>query len=200
MKPTLLALSLTTLIPLAACQSESSPSITDRISQATSEAAEKIQDAAGDAAAKVREEMATSNLRLGGGADGLPKAELSPEGDLIIGGQAIPLDAAQREKVLAFREQLVEVAAGGADIGIQGASLATKALGDAAAAIASGETAGLEAKIEAEADAIRDAAQALCNRIPELRAARDALVVAVPEFAPYAALDKNDLGNCHVEA
>ena len=122
------------------------------------------------------------------------------EGDLIIGGQAIPLDASQREKVLAFREQLVEVAAGGADIGIQGASLATKALGDAAAAIASGEAAGLEARIEADADAIRDAAQALCNRIPELRAARDALVAAVPEFAPYAALDKNDLGNCHVEA
>ena len=126
------------------------------------------------AVTEIREEFATEDMDLGRGRNDEPMAKLSPQGDLIIGGQAIPLDASQREKVLAFREQLVEVAAGGADIGIQGASLATKALGDAAAAIASGETAGLEAKIEAEADAMRDAAQALCNRIPELRAARDA--------------------------
>lgn len=200
MKPSLIALSLAALLPLAGCQSESSPSITDRISQATADASAKMKEAAGEAAAKIREEMATGNLSLGGGADGLPKAELSPQGDLIIGGQALPLDEMQKQRVLAFREQLVEVAVGGADIGIQGASLATKALGDAAAAIASGETADLEAKIESEAGAIREAAQALCNRLPELRAARDALVAAVPEFAPYAALDKNDLDNCNVEA
>ena len=35
---------------------------------------------------------------------------------------------------------------------------------------------------------------------PLLPAARDALVAAIPEFAPYAALDTNDLDNCKVEA
>ncbi len=198
MKPSLLVLALAAVLPLAACQSETS--IADRLSQASSEASEKIREAAADAGAKVREEMATGNLTLGGGTQGLPKAELSPAGDLIIGGQALALDAAQREKVLEFRKQLVEVAVSGADIGVQGASLATQALGEAAAAISSGDTAGLEAKVEAEADAIRQAAQALCDRLPQLRAARDAVVAAIPEFAPYAALDTNDLDNCKVEA
>jgi hypothetical protein len=82
----------------------------------------------------IREEMATKNLDIGQGSDSLPRAELSPEGDLLIDGKAISLTAAQRKLLLDYRGQLAGVAEAGAEVGIQGAAIATAAMKEAAKA------------------------------------------------------------------
>ena len=40
------------------------------------------------------------------------------------------------------------------------------------------------------------ALQALCDRLPQLLAAQDAFVAAVPEFAPYADANRDDISEC----
>ena len=148
---------------------------------------------------QIREEMATRNLSLGKGRNGEPRAELSPAGDLVIDGQPVPLDAAQRGKVLAYRGELAAVAEAGAAVGLQGAELAKDAVGSALAAVASGPTAEeVEREVNAKAAGIEASAKALCGRLPALYAAQQELVAAVPAFEPYAGMDEGDVADCRV--
>lgn len=149
--------------------------------------------------ADVREELASENLNLSHGRAGLPDAEISPQGDLIIDGKQIALDAGQRQLVLEYRGRLAEVAESGARVGMEGAALAGKAIKEATRAALNGDTANLEARIEAEADAIRVSAKALCEHLPALHQAQRRLAAAVPEFAPYATMDEKDYHDCHAE-
>lgn len=159
-----------------------------------------INAALDEARAEIREEFATKNMTLGKGLDGQPRAEISPQGDLLIGGEAVPLDAAQRGLVLAYRTELVAVAETGANLGLDGASLATDAVGAALKAAASGQDAeAIKAEIQAKAAGMQANAQALCDRLPALHAAQQALAEAVPAFAPYAAMDEQDIADCKVE-
>lgn len=159
-----------------------------------------VKAALEEARAEIREEFATKNMTLGKGSKGEPRAEISPQGDLLIGGEAVPLDAAQRELVLAYRTELVAVAETGANLGLDGASLATDAMGAALKAAASGQDAdAIKAEIEAKAAGMKASAQALCDRLPALHAAQQALAGAVPAFAPYAGMDEQDIADCKVE-
>ncbi|WP_295363234.1 hypothetical protein [Arenimonas sp.] len=159
-----------------------------------------INTALDEARAEIREEFATKNMTLGRGAKGEPRAEISPQGDLLIGGEAVPLDAAQRELVLAYRTELVAVAETGANLGLDGASLATDAVGAALKAAARGEDpAKIEAEIQAKAAGMKASAKALCDRLPALHASQQALAEAVPAFAPYAGMDEQDVADCKIE-
>ena len=149
--------------------------------------------------AEVREEVANENLSLGRGKDGEPPAEITPAGDLLIDGQAVPLTAAQREKMLAYRTELAGVAEAGATIGLRSAGLAKDAAATAIAGALRGDDSGaIEAKIKEDAAGIEESARALCDGLPRLYAAQQALVDAVPEFAPYAEMDEADIDDCHV--
>lgn len=185
-------LSLLLIVPvlaLAACtggQDDAGPGL---VARATQEIREEI-----------RKELATENLSLGKGRNGEPRAELSPEGDLLIDGEAVPLDPAQRERVLAYRSELAAVAEAGAEIGLESASLAKEAVGSALQAVASGKSpASVEEAAKARAAEIEASAKALCDRLPGLYAAQQALVEAVPEFAPYAGMDESDVADCRVK-
>lgn len=151
------------------------------------------------AQAEIRKEMATQPLDIGKGAEGLPNAALTPEGELLINGEKVPTTPGQREKLLAYRSQLVGLAESGAVVGIQAAAVATDALKEAAKAALSGDKAGVEARIKPKAEAIEAAAQALCDRLPALLEAQRAAAEAVPEFAPYANMDEKDVLECSVE-
>lgn len=100
----------------------------------------RIQDALDAASAK----LATANIPVGArihegvrvddSGTALPKAEITPQGDLLVEGKAVPVDAAQRQLLLDHRANLVAIAqagiaigAQGADLGMQGASLGLKA-------------------------------------------------------------------------
>lgn len=147
----------------------------------------------------IREEMATQNLDIGQGIAGLPRAELSPQGDLVIDGKAITLTDAQRKTLLAYRSQLAGMAEAGAEVGIQGAAVATAAMKEAAKAALSGNQPEIEARIKAQTDAIKLSAQALCDRLPALLESQRAAAQLVPEFAPYANMDEQDIIECNTE-
>lgn len=147
----------------------------------------------------IRDEMATQNLDIVQGIAGLPSAELSPQGELLIDGKKVDLTPAQRELLLAYRAQLASVAEAGADIGIQGAAVATAAMKEAAKAALEGNGAEVEQRIKAQADAVKVAARALCDRLPALLEAQRAAARAVPEFAPYANMDEKDILECQAD-
>lgn len=151
------------------------------------------------AASGIREELATENITLNRSGSNLPRAELSPQGDLIIDGKAMPMNPKQRELALAYRVHLANVAESGARVGLAGAALAGKAMQEAAKAALSGDEVDVEARIEAEADSVRASARTLCERLPALYAAQQQLAEAVPEFAPYATMEQKDYTDCHEE-
>ncbi|WP_374604035.1 hypothetical protein [Arenimonas sp.] len=149
-------------------------------------------------AREVREEMATENLDLGR-QSGLPRAELTPEGEMLIDGQPVGLDPAQRELALAYRGNVAAIAEAGAGLGMQGAALAKESIGIAINGLLSGEgTAAVEKNAKDKAREIETVAKSLCERLPALYESQQALAAAVPEFAPYADMDESDIDDCHV--
>lgn len=147
----------------------------------------------------IREEMATKNLDIGEGVAGLPSASLSPQGDLVIDGKTVALTPEQRQRLLDYRSQLAAVAEAGAEVGIQGAAIATEAMKEAAKAALSGDKASIEERMKAQTDAIKVSAQALCDRLPALLEAQRAAAELVPEFKPYANMDEKDITDCTSE-
>jgi len=147
---------------------------------------------------EIREEMANENLDLGRG-DGQPRAEITPEGELIIDGKPVGLDASQRELAMAYRADVAAIAEHGARIGMEAADLAKGSVGIAIQGLFSGEgTDAVEKNVESKAKDIEVAAMALCDRLPALYQSQQALAAAVPEFAPYANMDESDIDDCHV--
>jgi hypothetical protein len=147
---------------------------------------------------EARKEIAKENFSFT--VDGLPKAEITPQGELLIGGVAVATTPEQKALVAAYRTQVSEIAHAGIGVGVQGADLAGKAVTEAIGGVLSGNTDQIEQRIEKEAQGIKDAALKLCDRLPALKAAQDKLAAAVPEFKPYARMDDQDVKDCRVDA
>jgi hypothetical protein len=143
---------------------------------------------------EARRELADSNIKLA--RDGSNRAEITPQGDLLIDGKTIAVDAAQRTLLLEYRGQVVAIAEAGIGIGIEGADLAGKAVGEALKGVFTGNTDQIEQKIEAEAKGIEQAAIKLCERLPALLDAQNRLATALPAFQPYARMDQTDIDDC----
>ena len=196
-----IALALTLALAGTAC-GEQARSTAQQIADETRKGVAEATAAGGEvdkALAEARRKLQEENLSLQV-EDGGPKAELTPQGDLLINGTAVPFTTEQRDAALAYRKEVLAVADAGMAIGRQGAAIGGEAAALAIESIFGGNAEGTEARIEAEAKKIEAAALALCDQVKGLKAAQERLTALVPEFAPYAALDKNDLGNCHVEA
>lgn len=177
---------------LAACsRDDSAPPTTGDAGASVESRVESNMAAAMD---KARGELATENISLD--APGAPKAEITPKGDLLIDGKAVPVTEAQRALLLDYRAQLVGVASAGMDVGVQGAKLATRAVGEALRGVFSGKPDEIEKRVEAQAEPIRQAALQLCDRLPALLAAQQKLSASLPAFAPYAELDQGDVDEC----
>src|SRR5690606_18437008 len=114
-------------------------------------------------------------------------AEITPDGGLLIKGEKIAIDDDERELLLAYREQVSGLALTGAKIGIQGADIATSAMGHAFKGIFSGNSDELEANIEKEVEAQVATLQAevklLCGQLAPLKETQDALAGSIPELA-----------------
>ncbi len=159
---------------------------------------------------KARRKMHEGNLSLNGDldiqvngnriqrkADGLPAAEITPDGELIVAGTTVAMDERSLALARDYREGILAVASAGMDLGVQGADLGMKAAGEAIASIFRGDAHEVEKRIEAEARKLEAAAMQLCDHLPQLLQAQTALAAAVPEFAPYARMDASDIGDCH---
>ena len=174
---------------LSACSSDKASSGTDP-AEPTTMLGKVVKEATDEA----RKELATGNIEIS--KDQQTKAEITPEGDLLVNGKQITTNAEQRKLLLEYRGHIAGIATAGIDIGLQGADLAGKAVGEALKGVLTGNTDQIEQKIEAEAKGIEKAALQLCKLLPAMKVTQDKLAVAVPEFKPYATMDQSDVDDC----
>ena len=202
-------IALATVLPLAACSRNDPPPAPAPGGASAAQPAtdtvvsRKLQEAM----AKSSEKLATANIPVGGrihhgiridsSGSPLPKAEITPQGDLLINGKAVTIDAQQRALLLDYRKQVEKLAGAGMDIGVAGASLGVKAAGEALRGVFSGDTQGIEERVNAEAAKIEASAKQLCELLPTMMAKQQALAAALPAFKPYATMDQSDVDDCH---
>lgn len=178
-----LALAAALILPLAGCAEQQA------------DLGARIQDQVRTEMAKAAEKLASEQFELN--ADGLPAASISAEGVLSIDGKPLPLTPQQQALALQYRQQIQAIAAEGMQIGLQGAELGVGAAASALGGVISGKDAGqIEAEIQDKAAGLRQAAAQLCDRLPALVQAGQALAAAVPEFAPYATVTGKSVEQC----
>src|SRR6185437_16059981 len=180
------------LVVLTSCSAGQSPAPSEETP--ISSAINRVMD-------KVGAEIATRNIRVSDNCDRLPKAEITPQGDFLVAGEAVQLTPVQRKEMLAYRQQIVEIAQQGVEIGKQGASLGVSAAGAALAAALSGQSEQqIRQHVEAQASGIRKAAAKICDRLPAMMATQQKLATDVPAFKPYATMTQQDIVDCHRNA
>ncbi|MGY0632896.1 hypothetical protein [Luteimonas sp. A478] len=193
----------------AGCSNEPAPPDTDETGGATSFIGRQAAKGIAEAQRKLEKEniqigknsrIHINGLSFGTGddTDDLPKAEISPDGVLLIAGEEVPANARQQELLVAYRGHLLGVAQAGMALGIQGADIAGTALTGIGQALFGGEEGRreYEARIEAEAERIEQEATALCTLLPGLHDSQQALASAMPEFVPYATMTRKDIEDC----
>jgi hypothetical protein len=179
-------------LPLIACGGTSSPDKTagKAVAETTGGVGQTVKEAMDDA----RKEIAEGNIKIS--ADNQPRAEITPQGQLLIGGKQVTLDEGQRRQLLDYRGHVVAVAMDGMDVGLAGAKLGANAAGEALKGIFSGDSEGIEKRINAEAAKIEAQAKRICDRLPAMLASQQALAASLPAFKPYATMDQSDVDDC----
>ena len=204
------ALLLALALPLAACQRAPEPPAPPAPPSAPEAAG--AQTAIGRTVEKAineaREELRTENISISDGpniningreirrADDQPKAEITPQGDLLIEGKAVAVDAAQRKLLLEYREHILAIAEAGMAMGIKGADLAGKAISETIGGLFSGNTDQIEQRIEAEAEKLEADAHQLCTQLPPMLELQQQLSASLPAFKPYATMTQEDIDEC----
>jgi hypothetical protein len=160
--------------------------------------------------AAARAELDTGNLELGrslrlgtsaqsGDHDAtLPKAEITPDGDFLIEGKTVAIDAAQRRELLAYRGQVIDIARAGLELGERSASAALDVVDQGLFRLMfSAMTGSLERRMEKTIrQTVEPGARGICRRLPALLDTQQRLGEAVPEFRPYATLQSDDIDDC----
>lgn len=196
------------LFALAACNRAPAPAADH------SKPASEPQTALGKVAAKgieqARKELQTKNLTLNGNGgitvngrryggrndSSLPKAEITPQGDLLVDGKAVTVTPEQRRQLLEYRSQLLGVAEAGMAVGLKGADLAGKALTESLGSLLTGDTDEFKKKMEAEGKKIEADAMQICAHLGPMLAAQNQLAASLPEFRPYATMTQADVDEC----
>ena len=163
------------------------------------------------ALAEARKELATQNISISDGfninvngneihnkGENLPKAEITPQGDLLIEGKAVSVTPAQRQELLTYRARIIGIAEAGMAIGGKGADLAGEALGGVVGAIFGGKEGekAFEQRMEAQGKKMEAEAMKLCTQLPGLLSSQQALAASLPEFKPYARMTQADIDDC----
>lgn len=208
------ALLLTLAMPLfGACQPSPSPPAAPKDKAATADAPKtaigrNVEKAINEA----RQELRTKNISIGDGmhvnvnghglnkhGDNLPKAEITPGGDLLIEGRKVAVDAGQRKLLLDYRNHVIALADAGMAIGLKGADIAGQAVGGAIDAIFGGDEKALEARMEVEGRKMEAEAMKLCAQLPPMLATQERLAASLPAFKPYATMTQEDVDDCGKE-
>ena len=149
------------------------------------------------AESRLDEKFATQNIDVGNGE--LPKAEITPQGDLLIGGTATAVTPEQRKLLLEYRGRIQSVAKAGMNMGMQGADLAGKAVSESIKGVLNGDTSQIEKKVKAEAGKIESSVAQLCDLLPPILDSQQKLAASLPAFKPYATMTQRDVERCHYE-
>lgn len=149
----------------------------------------------GKVAEKVRTKLEGENITLSS-SNADAKAEITPQGDLLIAGRKVETDAAQRALLLEYRAGIIAVAAAGTDIGMKGADFGLRTAGKALRGVLSGNGDQIEAEIEADAREFEAQARKICEHLAPMLETQRQLVEKLPEFEPYATMDQSDIDDC----
>lgn len=195
------------LLPILAAQAR--PSQDERSHSEVRASLAEARTEVRDELARARIELETENLQIGDNLqfgdsvkhkpkDELPKAEISPNGDFLIDGKALTIDAAQRRELLAYRGLIIEIAKTGIDLGERSAQAALDSVDQGLFhLLLSAMTGSLERRIEKQVqETIQPLALQLCRRMPEVRASQQRLATQLPQFRPYATLEDEDGKHC----
>lgn len=170
----------------------------DEVANGLGEASKEMEKAR-EEIATARDRLARENLSLNRDEkQNLPKAEITPTGELLIEGKPVSTTAEQKALVLAYRGELLGVVGDGMAIGMEGARVGIDAAASALKGMLSGQSGdeiGQQAG-EMAKEKIKPLVAQLCTRMPGLLSAQQALSTAVPEFAPYATMDQSDVDDC----
>jgi hypothetical protein len=197
LSPFCIAAALSLLSACSAGQPASSASVVSTASSSNSPIAAVIDHAMDKASAK----LATGNVNISSNDDNAPKAEITPQGNFLVAGKPVTLNATQRNEMLAYRAQLLEIARQGIAIGKQGAKLGVNAAGEAIAGVFSGESEQqVRQRVEAQASGIRQAAAKICDQLPAMMKSQQTLAADVPAFKPYANLTPGKIEDCRKDA
>ncbi|HFF5964910.1 TPA: hypothetical protein ACGCF6_000222 [Stenotrophomonas maltophilia] len=180
-------------LPLIACGGTSSApdkTVGKSVAEATGGVSETVRNAMDDA----RKDIAQGNIKIS--ADKQPRAEITPDGRLLIAGKEIAANDIQRRHLQDYRGHVVAIAMDGMDVGLAGAKLGASAAGEALKGIFSGDSEGIEKRINAEAEKIEAQAKRICDRLPAMLASQQALARELPAFKPYATMDQSDVDDC----
>lgn len=200
---------LIALLPLAAPSVQAAPpSVRSEIRADMDDARREVRTEM----AKARAELETGNLSLGDGLhfgkgdkrkDGADpaKAEISPKGDFLIDGKPVPVDARQRQQLLAYRGQVIDIARIGIEAGERAAMAALDATDVSLFSLIMGGFSGsLERRIERTVKThIEPMVRQICRRLPDVLASQQQLAASLPQFRPYADLESDDVQDCERE-
>lgn len=163
--------------------------------------------------AAARRELETGNLQLNDNLrfgksdkrrarqDTLPKAEITPKGDFLIDGKAVAIDARQRQDLLRYRAQVIEIAKAGLDIGELSAQAALEAVDRGLFSLMVGAMTGsLERRVEKTVkQTIEPGVRQICRSLPALHDSQQRLSTSLPSFRPYATLEADAAEDCERE-
>lgn len=206
-KPLAIAL-FAALLPLGAQAAGSAPSETrTEIKHEIADARQEVRTEM----AKARAELGSENLSIDKGLhfgkngkrksadeDSLPTAQITPEGDFLVDGKAVAINPLQRQQLLDYRGQIIELAR----VGIDGGEKAAMAALDATdvslfSLIVGGLSGSLERRVEASVKQhVEPMVRQICRRLPQVLESQQKLAANLPQFQPYATLGRDDVDDC----
>lgn len=206
-KPLAIAL-FAALLPLGAQAAGSAPSETR--TEIRREMADARQEVRAEMA-KARAELGSENLSIDTGLhfgkngkkksaneDSLPAAQITPQGDFLVDGKAVAINPLQRQQLLDYRGQVLELAR----VGIDGGEKAALAALDATdvslfSLIVGGLSGSLERRVEASVKQhVEPLVRQICRRLPQVLESQQQLAANLPQFQPYANLERDDIDDC----
>ncbi|MGN6226464.1 MAG: hypothetical protein ACTHNM_03465 [Dyella sp.] len=209
-------LALALLLPLAACSQtdKTDSNSADNAAQAIKEAQDQTSPSMISAEIhkgieQAKQELATKDIDLTDDHVGhghhdnkddrgdLPKAVITPQGDLVIAGKTVPASPEQHTMLVNYRQQIIDIAEAGMEIGEHGANLGTQAAKEAIWGALTGKSdKEIEERIKPQTEQIKAAAAKLCLRLPDMLSSQQKLAAAMPEFRPYATMTQKDVDDC----
>jgi hypothetical protein len=117
---------------------------------------------------------------------------------LLIEGKPVAIDGRQRQDLLRYRHQVIDIAKAGIDIGERSAQVALDAVDRGLFSLMVGAMTGsLERRIEKTVkETVEPGVRQICRSLPALHDTQQRLSANLPEFRPYATLEADDAENC----
>lgn len=137
-----------------------------------------------------------SDTRIAVHAHAGADAFVSANGELVIDGKPVALDAAQAQIVARYFASAMALRNDAVKTGVAGASTAATAITSVAVGLASGNPDSIDAKVNASAAKVDAAANKVCDDLQMLAKAQDELAAALPQFKPYATIQPREVDDC----